>query len=469
MKLNNNKYVIAALMLAFAATTKAQGLNSAYFTNDYKYRHTLNPAFGNDQGYFSIPVLGNVNVNMRGNFGYEDVVMDNPMYGNGSDKRMTTFMNPYISTDAALSGFNSGDNKIVGDVGITILSMGFKGFGGYNTIELNSKTSFGLSLPYGLFEFAKNIGNNTYNIGDINVNAMSYAELAFGHSRDINENLRVGAKAKVLLGIARADLKMENVKADLAQSDKWTLSGNAKMDVSMKGFTYESETEEYNNASSGKYEKVTDVDIDGAGLSGFGLAFDLGAVYKINEDWTVSAALLDLGFLKWNNDMQAVNRSQTFEFDGFHDMSITDDHGETLDDKADSYEDQLKDFVNLKDNGDQGGRSTGIGATVNVGCEYNLPVYRKITFGFLGTKRFNGDYSWAEGRLSANWTPLSWIDGGVSIAANSYTTSMGWIVNFHPKGFNFFVGMNHLLGKQSKEGIPLSSNASLSLGMNIAW
>lgn len=39
------------------------------------------------------------------------------------------------------------------------------------------------------------------------------------------------------------------------------------------------------------------------------MALDLGAVYKINEDWTVSASVLDLGFMSWSNDMQATNLS----------------------------------------------------------------------------------------------------------------------------------------------------------------
>ena len=46
---------------------------------------------------------------------------------------------------------------------------------------------------------------------------------------------------------------------------------------------------------------------------------------------------------------------------------------------------------------------------------------------------------------------------------------MGWVLNIHPKGYNFFIGMDHLLGKQSKEGIPLSSNASLNIGMSVTW
>lgn len=469
MNFRHIRYAVTLLMAASAGMVSAQGLNSSYFIDDYAFRHDVNPAFGNEHNYFSIPALGNLNINMRGNFGYGDVIMHNPMYPNGSDKKMTTFMNPYISAENALSGFSKGQNRIQTDVNIALLSGGFKAFGGYNTIEINSKTTLGVGLPYGLFEFAKNIGNNTYDIGDVNVHAMSYAELALGHSRQINEKLRVGAKLKFLFGLGRADLKIQNLRADLASNDKWTVSGTATADVSLKGFSYQTETDDYNNPDLGSYDKVSDVDVDGFGLGGFGMAIDLGGVYQINNDWRVSASVLDLGFIRWSNNVQAVNRSDHFEFGGFHDVSVNDGNGVSIDDQADSYGDQITDFINLRDNGDQGGRTTGIGATVNVGAEYNLPVYRKITFGLLSSTRIKGAYTWTEGRLSANWKPLNWFDCGVNFAVNSFTTSMGWVLNIHPKGYNFFIGMDHLLGKTSNEFIPLSSNASINLGMSIAW
>lgn len=448
----------------------AQQLNSAYFTNDYKFRHTMNPAYGNEQNYVSMPGFGNVNVSTMGNFGYEDVIFDNPMFPSTSKDRLTTFMNPYISTADALKGFNFGDNKILGDVSITVLSAGFKGFGGYNTIELNARTSFGMSMPYELFEFAKNTGNRTYNIGNISANGQAFAELAFGHSRQINEKLRVGAKVKLLFGAGRGDVNIDNVKADLAADDKWTVSGHAKSEVSVKGFTYKTEEKEYKEEGRGTYQYVNDVDVDGAGLGGFGLAFDLGGVYKINNDFTVSAALLDLGFIKWSNNMVAVNGGEEFVFNGFHDVAVNEDRGgSTLSMQGDKYSDQLADFANLQDKGDEGGRTTGIGATLNLGCEYTLPVYRKITFGVLSSTRFRGDYSWTEARVSANWTPLKWIDGGVNMAFGSYRNSFGWVLNFHPKGYNFYVGMDHTLGKVSKEFIPLNSNAAVSVGMSVAW
>jgi len=470
MKSNICKYTFAAALFLAGGTAMAQGLHSAYFTSDYAFRHTMNPAFGNEQSYVSIPALGNVSVSTMGNFGYQDIIFDNPRYGNGSDKKLTTFLHPDISAGDALGGLSTGNNRLFGDVSMAILSAGFKAFGGYNTIEVNAKAQFGTSIPYDFFSFAKNVGNKTYDIGDMNAFAQSYAEIALGHSRKINDKLRVGAKLKVLLGLGRADVKFADMKADLSSTDKWTVSGTANVDVAMKGFSFVSKQEEY-NSRQGTYQRVDDLDFDFSGLNGFGLAVDLGAVYQLDQDWRFSASLLDLGFISWSDNSHAENASPSFEFDGFHDISVKDGSGSgtPFEDQSDNYGDQIADFANLRDSGEKNSRTTGIGATFNVGAEYNLPAYRKITFGLLSTTRLQGSYSWTEGRVSANWTPLDWIDGGVSFALNSFTASTGWVVNIHPKGYNFFIGMDHILGKQTKEGIPLSSNASLLLGMNVTW
>ena len=464
--MKQKKIILVATLMLSVVTATAQSLNSAYFTDGYNFRHTMNPAYGNDQSYVSIPALGNINVRTQGNFGYDAIIKNNPNpYGN---KTMTTFLNPYIDASTALDGFASGNNRVVGSVGITLLSAGFKAWGGYNTIEINSKTSFGVSLPYELFEFAKNTGNKNYDIGDINAGALSYVEVALGHSRQLTEQLRAGAKLKVLLGVGRADVKMENVKAQLNDANQWLISAKAQADVSMKGFTYKQKDKEYKQ-KPGSYKYVNDLDVDGAGIGGFGLGIDLGATYKLNDDWNFSAALLDLGFISWSNDMQARNISDQFIFDGFHDAEVSKSSPNSFKNQGQSYSDQMAEFANLQDQGDQGGRTTGIGTTLNVGAEYTLPMYRQLSFGLLSSTRLQGEYSWTEARLSANWEPLNWLDGGMSLGVGSFGASAGWLVNIHPKGFNFFVGMDHILGKQSKEFIPLSSKASVNLGMNITW
>ena len=68
------KHVLVASLLMMGGTAMAQTLNSAYFTDDYKFRHDMNLAFENKQNYITIPALGNINVNLQGNFAYKDVV-----------------------------------------------------------------------------------------------------------------------------------------------------------------------------------------------------------------------------------------------------------------------------------------------------------------------------------------------------------------------------------------------------------
>lgn len=450
----------------FCLDLSAQVLHGGYFNRHYLNRHDLNPAFANDSTYVSMPGLGNVNAKTLGNFGYKDVVYDNPLYPNESEKQLTTFMNPYLNDP--LKGFSKGNNMVSGQFHVGLLSAGFKKWGGYNTVELNARAMAYAKIPYRLFEFAVNTGNQYYDIGDISLMAQGFAELAVGHSRQIDERLRLGAKVKILFGVAKASVEMNDVSADLMNEDEWTVRGDAQAHVSMKGFNYISETKEYEGRNT-IYHRVNDIDVNGTGIGGVGLALDLGGFYRINDDWEVSASLLDVGFIHWSNDMYAINKEKSFTFDGFHDLSITKEKVTHAKYQMQDYMDQVTDFYNLRDRGDQGGRITGIGATLNLACEYTLPTYRQLRFGALSSTRLQGKHTWTEARVSANYEPLSWLDGNVSLATNSFTTSLGWMFNIHPKTVNFFIGMDHLLGKFSKEMIPLSSNASLSLGLNFTW
>lgn len=456
------KYMAVAAITCLAGHVSAQDLRTGFLSDQFYYRHNINPAIENDSNYMSFPFLGNINVDMMGNFGYEELVRDNPLYPDRSNKKKTSFLNPYLTNP--LNGFSSGDNKINGQLKLTLFSWGFKKWGGYNTLEVSERTSVNFSAPYKLFQFAADLANTTYDIGDVHVNAQSFAEIALGHSRQYDDRLRVGVKAKVLLGVANADLDMKDVNANLTDEKRWTITANNMAHVSMAGFKYRSKTKEYNN-KPGTYDYVNDADL-GLGISGFGLAVDAGAVYVVNEELKVSAALQDLGAIIWTNDHQAANDAEAFVFDGFHDVSIDSSSPDVLDNKADNYGDQFLDFANLRDKGDKGARLTGIGATVNAGAEYIVPTYRALKLGLLGTFRINGPYSWAEGRFIGNIKPVDWFDGSLSFAVNSYTASFGFLANFHFKKYNLFLGADRLVGKMSKEFIPLSSNGGISLGFN---
>ena len=454
-------YIRTFAAIVFAATAiqaSAQEVRSGYFNESYLYRHNLNPALGNEEDYISVPVVGNFNASMMGNFGYEELVRKNPLYPDRSDKKVTSFMNPYLTN--GLTGFSSGDNKMSGQVKVSVMSAGFKKWGGYNTIELNVRGFAGVSVPYQMFEMAVNASNKRYDIGDMSFDAQAFTELAVGHSRQIDEKLRVGGKAKLLVGVANASVNLENVTADLKDANQWVITADGKSQVSMNGFKYKNKSKEY-YSQPGTYNYVSDVDMGTPGVSGFGLAVDAGASYKINEDLTVYGALQDLGAIVWTKNYVATNKRNSFVFDGFHDVDIKSESGEVLDDKADKYTDQLLDFMHLS--------LTGIGGTLNVGLQYTVPTYRQLRVGLLGTTSsyFGWKYRWSELRLSGNIAPVDWFEGSLSFGVNSYAFNTGFLANFHTKGFNFFLGMDAILGKVSKEFIPLSSNGGVSFGFNI--
>ena len=109
----------------------------------------------------------------------------------------------------------------------TIFSMGFKKWGGYNTVELNVRAQADVSVPYKLFEFAAYAENKHYEIGDIDLSAQAFTELSFGHSRKVSDKMKVGAKAKLLMGLGDATVKLDGVVADLSDANQWMVKALA--------------------------------------------------------------------------------------------------------------------------------------------------------------------------------------------------------------------------------------------------
>lgn len=436
----------------------AQNLNSAYFLKGYNSRSQLNPAFSAEHSFFSFPGLGNVNVSMQGNLGVENI-----LYPQGGE--LTTFMSSKIPASDVLDGLHA-KNKIVSNLKVGVLSAGFRGFGGFNTIAFNVRSNVAANLPYELFEFMKQSVNSKYDIKDVNLHADLYAELLIGHSHKINDKLSVGANLKLLIGGGNVDAAINNLTAELSD-DVWRIKGDARVDASLNGFTFESEERNFNSGE--KYTQVKDVDVKKAGIGGYGVAVDLGVNYDLSdivEGLSVNAALLDLGFINWKDDVRACNGSSEFVFEGFSNVSVDDKGSEqSIGNQWDNISDQLKAFAHLEDRGNHGPRSKAIGATVNIGAEYVLPSYRQLAFGLLSSTRVNGCYSWTEQRLSVNWTPAKCLELATGCALSSFGTSLGTVLNLHGQGWNFTVGTDHVIGKMSKEFIPLNSRGSVSLGL----
>ncbi len=475
MKIRNK--IAAALLLTASLTatsTWAQNsLRSAYFLEGYTYRHQLNPAFASERNYVGMPVLGNFNLGLQSTVGVSNFLYKLP------DGKLTTFLNESVNAGEFLGDLKD-HNRLNFDLDMNIISFGFHAWGGFNTFDIGIKSGIRANLPKDLFEFAKvgsQNGNSEYNLKDMGFYTNNYAEIALGHSHRINEKITVGAKMKFLLGLYNADFHVNDMRLVLSD-EKWSVSGDGEfstaglVDIPTK-IKDKKVTDDFGNIS---YEQEEELDFDnievGDPIGGFGMAFDFGATYKVRDDLELSLALLDLGWISYKNAVKGGMAMEPWEFNGFHNIPFDSDNaqpGQSIEDQIDNLTDDLEDLFKMKVAGEDK-HTKALGATLNIGALYTFPYYNKLKFGFLESTRINGRYSWSEGRFSANVSPVKCFDASISYAISSFGSSFGWMLNFHTRGFNLFLGTNHQFFKVTPQFIPVNNaNMNVSLGINFPF
>lgn len=457
------RYMAAALTMAAAILpTSAQELRTSYFMETSNYRHQMNPALL-DSPYVGL-LFSNINIGMTGNIGAKQFIFDtNGLPGYTGNYRYTTFMDPNVDAKTFLNKLHD-KNRFDLYLNYNLFSVGFKAWGGVNLLELNLRSNTNLTLPKGLFEFAKTAGEKEhYEFGGLGMRTQNYMELALGHSRDINKQWRVGGKLKFLIGAAYADFTADNVTLDMTE-DAWRIQSNAQMKASLLKSDVIHEDPSKNSADG--RPRVKELDNFGFSLPGFGMALDLGVTYKPIENLTLSAAITDLGFISWKNTHHASSQGD-YTFDGFDNIYIGSDKDQTedIDDQFDQIGDDLEEMFSVYDDGTKTA-TQALAATVNVGAEYKLPAYDKLKFGFLYTSRIHGKYSWHQGMLNVGVRPVKWFECNVNGAVTSTGVTAGGMLSLKAPHFNFYIAADRFFSKMGKQGVPLnSSNGNITFGM----
>ena len=472
------KKLFISLVAGSAITAAAQEApRTAYFLDGYSYRHELNPAFAGERNYISIPVLANMDLGVFSNVGVNTFLYKTQP---GSRYKLTTFMSPTVDAGAFLNKLGK-NNHINSDIDITLLSAGFKAFKGYNTITIGVNAGMGMDLPKDLFAFMKlgQTGENThYSLNDIRLQASAMAEIALGHSHKINDKLTVGAKVKFMLGLGNVTAHIKKMDLEFGYN-KWQIQAEGDVMMSAGSGLYVPTKQEagkdYDKPADADLIEWGDIDYKKFGLSGFGLGFDLGVTYQLLPDLELSAALNDLGFINWSNAITGRTGTGTWTFDGFNNIAIDSSQPgyeeNKIDEQIDRMWDDIQDVINIhRDKDGSGSYNKALHATLRIGAEYKMPFYRNLTGGFLLSSYFAGISSWTEGRFFATVKPVKWFDATVNYGASTYGNSFGWMINFHPKGFNFFIGSDHQFFKITPQFVPVGhATANINFGFNVTF
>ena len=415
-------------MLAAASALAQQSmLRSAYFLSGYNGRGDLNPAFSAERNYFSLPSLGGTALSVQSNMGVSTFLY--PL-----DGQLTTFMNSNVSPDDFLSKLKN-NNRLGVNVGMSVFSLGIWGRKSFFTFGIRQRVNAGLNVPYSLFDFMKNAGKSQYyDISDIAVNADAYMEYSFGWSRQFADKINVGARVKFLMGEGRAEARIDKMHVQMTE-DRWSVTSSGTLtaacgllDVKTKGETGADvdSPEDVDLLDEFDFKEVNGSNI-GSVIGGYGASIDLGAELELIPGLRLSLAVNDLGGILWNSVTEATTRKDSWSFEGFDDISFDEGEGKenSLSEQFKALGDDFQDLAKFYRTAKDVSKFKMLTMTLNFGAEYVMPFYKGLTAGFLSSTRFNGPYTWSEGRFYANLKPCDWFSFATNYAISSYGSTMG--------------------------------------------
>ena len=453
--------VAAFLVIVCTQTSVAQTALSSYFMDGMLYNSKLNPAMKAERGYLSL-LLGNTSLGTKGNVG-----ISNFLYPRGENE-LATFMSGSVGTDEFLGGMPD-YTRLGFKLDETLMAAGFRLFGGYFSLGLSLHSSATMSLPKGFFEFAKKgFQENSYSFSGLNVNTMNYAAATVGYSHNLFQGFRFGVNAKYLVGLGHADLLVDKLNVEMNEQH-WMIESHARMQAAL--FCETEVMVDENGVVNGADLALELDDLMNIRTSN-GFAVDLGFVYDMDEfvpGLTLSASVIDLGYINWKYMITGQSTDAKVEFDGFGEVDYNDVENVVTAEMEQLIDDASK-MVELNYGGIKE-MKTALNATMYLGAEYNMPFYRPLSVGVLYGQCFSPfDCSkWYEARGYVNLSPVKWFELSVNYGYGTYGTTLGWVLNFHPAGINLFVGSDYMITRVTPQYIPIDNmNAHVTLGLNLA-
>lgn len=203
------------------------------------------------------------------------------------------------------------------DAAVHPLSLGYRHRRNYFTLNISDHAAVYTTIPRELAGLAL-FGNSLYvgktaNPGGIRPNVLYFREYAAGYSRVIDAFTTLGIRGKLLFG--KANLYPGRSRVELA-TDESTFDLHLEGDYRLNS-SYPLTIEQDANGD------ITGITDDRPTWGTFllnrqnrGFALDMGIIYRYDSKITLSASLLDIGFIKWNSDVNNVRLNGSFDFTG---------------------------------------------------------------------------------------------------------------------------------------------------------
>ncbi len=354
--------------------------NTIYHMSGIPQSNRVNPAFQPQSNlYIGFPLISQLRAEAVSNsLDYSDVIYPHPF-----EDSLITFLHPLGDKEEFLNKLEP-LNYLSTDIRATLISAGFRTPVGFFSLDLSTRTDESFHYSSDLVRlFIKGAQEGeTYDLSGTGINATAFDEVSVGWSYHLFDNLQVGARARLLFGIA--DLSTESPELTLRTSrDAWDMDADMTVNASLP-------FAEVLYDEDGMIEDilVTD-DLNQFDLfvlnrylfnlrnPGFGI--DLGISYRPIMPLQVSASVLDLGFISWGDEVHRAEYQGNYSFEGIElnpfdlpeDLSL----GDYLDSTFSQIGDTLSGFLEFSPGGNYRGR---LNTKIYVGASYDVTPYFNV-------------------------------------------------------------------------------------------
>ena len=402
---------LLAVAMLFAESASAQ-LKTSYFMEGSYFRTELNPALAPTRGYISLPFLSGFMFGEYSNYkSYEN------MYYKGENGYISALhssvpANEFLSKlpNKCVDNFNGSLNLF--KLGFYTINGSFINFGANVRIDYTS------AIPKEYYKMLKGAYQNSIDINNMNVDLSAYLESYAGLSFPINDNLTIGARFKFLIGLVNGRFDVNNMQVN---NGKYTAHGTLIFN------SVEYDSSKYDGQTNPEIIVNETQEFVWNNLHSFGGAIDLGAEMRfLDNQVKVSAAITDLGFIRWSADTQVRGTATVDSNDVTDLMGLLSDINMDIPDKFSDY-------------------ATRLTTNVNIGAEYNF-CSNHFAVGLLSHTRLYRKAVATELTTSFNWRPTNWMTFTASHTfLNGNTPGIyGAAINIHPRAINFFIGMDYI-------------------------
>lgn len=429
--------LLSVLGLSAQTSVSFLHLGDATFQNNY-----LNPSLiPRGKTYFGLPVLSGVHINFNNKTSY------NESFTKESGKTI-------IDIDKILPNLQN-QNFTSFHANVNLLHFGTRlKNGALISFMANERVEIDALYSNDLVNFVWK-GNDQFagqevKVSDAGVIGVHFREIGLGYSAPVNERMNLGVRGKLLVGFANFSTP-NNFKSKL------TSSGEAfQLDAEWKNFALRTSGRDIYSGDEGNLGSHL------AFNSNLGAAIDIGVTYHLNRYYTVSASLLDVGFISWKENIQSETlRDTTFNYSGVE-LEDLGSIRQVLEDslvnkfKPDDNFDPYTSWLPIKAYGSwiyHYGKNTDI--YVSGGARY-VQRQLKMLYGVGVTQKFGNNFT---GSISATKLPQQFLNMGVAFTVHGgpvqFYMAADQIINFSvpdSKAIDFRLGMNFILGRNDDSG-----------------